>query len=99
MSSPKDKFKMICCDRSLTLSNLFSIDEENLIFDIGANDGTSALEFLEAFPKSNIVAIEPSQKAFSALEIRLISLSRVRIEEFALSDKCGKQNRFGSNLN
>lgn len=82
-----------------TFSNLFSIDDEIVIFDIGANDGSISSEFLNCFPKASIVAFEPGSEAFDLLFARLGSNSQVRLEKFGLSDRNGKSTLFVSDHN
>src|SRR5689334_22116530 len=40
----------------------------NLIIDAGADIGTSAIIFAEAFPDATVLAIEPSRENFSVLK-------------------------------
>jgi len=74
-----------------TLKSIFEQDQDLLIFDVGANDGASSLEYLNAFPNSHIVAFEPCVSAFSALMENVDLKPRIRAENLAISDSNGKE--------
>jgi len=76
-------------DHLRTLTSLFSSDEKLLILDVGANDGSSSLEYLQTFPKSHIVAFEPGEQAFGKLETNVRDFNQIKIEKLALSDTIG----------
>ena len=41
--------------------------EALIVFDVGANNGQTAIEYVHHFPKASIYSFEPTQKAFSVL--------------------------------
>ena len=45
----------------------------SIIFDVGANEGQSALRFAKAFPGARIVSFEPFQSTFARLEANIRS--------------------------
>lgn len=86
-------------DQLQTLAGLFSRDEELLIFDVGANDGTSSIEYLQAFPKAHIFAFEPGAQAFSSLQANVSTLNQIQVENLALSDKIETKILYVSDMN
>ena len=76
-------------DHLRTFTSLFSKDEELVILDVGANDGSSSLQYLKTFPKSHIVAFEPGTQAFRKLETNVRDFNQVKVEKLALSDTIG----------
>ena len=73
-----------------------------LIFDVGANNGDMACEFLQAFPGAKLVAFEPFAECYQALKARFANRTNVRIENIALGavPGTGEMNLFtGSNMN
>ena len=55
-----------------------------LIFDVGANVGQSALRFLKEFPELRIVCFEPVRSTFLQLEANTHSDARIAAENMAL---------------
>ncbi len=62
--------------------------------DAGANIGDWSYELLKRFPASQIIAFEPSEKAFAKLRIRFSGNKLVRCENMALGRVNGKAQLF-----
>ena len=60
--------------------------EPELIVDIGANIGATALYFADAYPWANIFCYEPSPSTYSYLERNARAAANVRTFNFGLSD-------------
>jgi len=58
-----------------------------LIFDVGANIGQAADEFLVQFPRSKIISFEPDPDAFLTLSARASSHSRLAAYNLGLGDR------------
>jgi FkbM family methyltransferase len=52
-------------------SSLLSLKRVSLVLDLGANVGYSSVYFLNAFPESRVVAVEPDQRNVEVCEINL----------------------------
>jgi FkbM family methyltransferase len=61
-----------------------------IVFDIGANIGQSATEYLTLFPQARIYSFEPTSGAFAKLRARHGTNPRVVLEQLALSDRAGE---------
>jgi FkbM family methyltransferase len=60
----------------------------SVVFDVGANDGSSALKFAAAFPAATIHSFEPVSTTFSRLVERTAKMrSRVCVHQLALGDE------------
>lgn len=79
-ASPGDSLKS-------ALVELQSLNEINVVLDIGANIGQSARRFLNLFPNASIYCAEPDPIAFSNLERIAERNRRVHAFHLALSDK------------
>ena len=66
----------------------FLIQEESpIIFDIGANNGSSLVEFIEWWPESEIYCFEPQEECWEELEItaqQANKTGKVHINKFAV---------------
>jgi FkbM family methyltransferase len=60
-----------------------------VIVDVGAYDGAVSAEYLERFPEAVCHAFEPHPPSFDALETRLGSHPRARLQRRGLSDEPG----------
>src|SRR5918996_763215 len=60
-----------------------------VIVDVGANRGEFVQTFLEAAPEATVHCFEPSERYFAELSASL-SNGRVRLNNFALSDREGE---------
>jgi FkbM family methyltransferase len=98
-------------DRSLVLtplrSSLVTAIEAHLpkftpavVFDVGANVGQSALDFVEAFPHATIYAFEPVARTYEALLDQVREESRIRPFNLALGANSGtaRMNRRGKSV-
>lgn len=56
----------------------------SVIYDVGANIGQSAIEFVEAFPSSQIVCFEPISATFNQLKNNTKSLQNIECVQVAL---------------
>ncbi len=65
-----------------------------VIFDVGALIGETVLYFKDKFPKSKIIAFEPSPRSFALLKrnVSQNNLTRVRLVNAAVAGKSGKMN-------
>ena len=57
------------------------------VFDVGANVGQSAREYLRAFPEARIFCFEPVQSTFQTLAREVYGVSRVSVHCIALGAK------------
>lgn len=64
--------------------------DEILIFDVGAYDGRSAIEYLKEFPKSKIYSFEPTKTSFEKLKKNFGVHSSITIFNTAFSDFKGE---------
>lgn len=71
--------------------------DEIVIFDVGAYDGRSALEYLKVFPKSKIYSFEPTKKSFEKLNKNFGIHSNITIFNTALSDFKGETDFYINN--
>jgi FkbM family methyltransferase len=61
-----------------------------VIFDVGAHEGHTTVEYLEGFPNATVFAFEPDEKNYVAAENMLRPFSaRVHLSQLALSNKSG----------
>ncbi|UCH22576.1 MAG: FkbM family methyltransferase [Deltaproteobacteria bacterium] len=79
--------------RHVVSNKYFSLPDEAIIFDIGANIGSMALNFARLIPEGYIYAFEPTHFAFEKLK-QNISLNsglaeRVRAVQLFVSDRSG----------
>ena len=84
------------------LSCLLEHKPDPLIFDVGANNGDVAQEFLTAFPGARLIAFEPFAECYQALKSRFAGRTNVRVEELALGAATGNGEMklfAGSNMN
>lgn len=61
--------------------------EFNIIFDVGANIGQTALEFSRSFPSAKIYSFEPIGMAYEQLLKNIKGISNVETIKIAFSDK------------
>lgn len=84
------------------LKSFFKGKKPKLIFDIGANDGTKAAQFLHLHP-TRLVCVEPDPKNHFILKARFRNQKNVTIQSVAVSDRAGQQEFFilhdGDSLN
>ncbi len=59
------------------------------LIDIGANTGEWSASFLDAFPNTNVTAIEPSNEAYAELQARFSGDARVRLIKAGASENPG----------
>lgn len=62
--------------------------EDPVILDVGCNDGTHTLKFLELFPRASVYAFEPDPRAQENFR-RKVTDARARLFECAVSDSDG----------
>src|SRR5688572_7696768 len=60
------------------------------IFDVGANDGGSAIKFLEAFPGATIHSFEPVSSTYETLRANAGKHARVQCHRLALGARRGE---------
>jgi len=61
--------------------------EPQIIVDIGASIGMSALYFHHAYPNATINAFEPGRLSFECLHQNVAGLPKIRIHDFGLLDR------------
>jgi FkbM family methyltransferase len=66
----------------------------NLIFDVGANDGSTAMAALRNFPEARVVSFEPHPTTFAALNARIAGNLRHRSVNMALGAEAGEAEMF-----
>ena len=66
------------------------------ILDIGCNDGSTTIRFLETFPSPKIFCSEPDSRAASRFKIKVGNRKEVTFYEYALSDKDGEHTFYMS---
>lgn len=76
------------------IRNLVGTDSP-LILEIGCNDGTDTLKFLETMPRSRVYAFEPDPRAIRRFRENVIN-HRVTLTEIAVSDTDGEAIFYGS---
>ena len=64
----------------------FFLEQNLVIFDVGANKGQSIERFLKLFPDSSIHAFEPINKEFENLEKKYKNFNNIILNNFALGD-------------
>src|SRR5262245_13738548 len=67
--------------------------EIKVIFDVGANNGETALRALSAFPTAKVISFEPHPETFAAL-IQAVVSNRFRAANVALDSTSGKRELF-----
>jgi FkbM family methyltransferase len=65
-----------------------------LVFDVGANDGSTAVAALEEFPEARVVSFEPHPGTFAALNARINGHPRHRSVNAALGTEVGEAEMF-----
>lgn len=68
--------------------------EQIYFWDVGANVGDYLSELMRLHPNVKVVAFEPSSAGFDKLKKRFSSDSRIKLENFALSDLEGEAKLF-----
>ena len=84
------------CDPFQMMQHLCKAIPEPIIFDVGAHDGSFALEFAKLLPNAQIYAFEPFPESFAKLIINTRNWPRIHCFNFGLSDLAGVQ-KFHSN--
>lgn len=62
----------------------------SVIFDVGTNDGATAMSFCRSFPKATVFAFEPVADTFRKLTERTTKFERIRSFNLALGRKTGR---------
>jgi len=89
-------------DLLLDIDCLLNHKSSPVIFDVGANNGDVAQEFLEAFPSARLVAFEPFTGCYESLKTLFANQTNIRVENIALGEvpSTGKINLYsGNNMN
>lgn len=76
------------------VQRLFGARPPETIFDVGANEGQTAIEYAKAFPKSTIYSFEPFDAAFDKLQRAASSFGQIRPVRCALGDVVGSKTLF-----
>jgi FkbM family methyltransferase len=61
-----------------------------IVFDVGANVGQSAIDYLNWFPESHIYCFEPVRRTFEELEANLRDNERIQCFRLAVGSSTGK---------
>ncbi|MDD5261891.1 MAG: FkbM family methyltransferase [Methylacidiphilales bacterium] len=70
--------------------------EDPTILEIGCNDGTDTLRFLEMFKNPKIYCFEPDPRAIARFKAKVGERSNVHLYEMALSDRNGEATFYQS---
>jgi FkbM family methyltransferase len=70
----------------------------SVVFDVGANEGTTSLALESAFPMATIFAFEPVAATFAALTARVRGHERIRPFQLALGRRSGRARMRIKNL-
>ncbi|MHC4867498.1 MAG: FkbM family methyltransferase [Planctomycetota bacterium] len=83
--------------RNLTAKDMRALvgNDHPDILEIGCNDGTDTLRFLEAMPRARIFAFEPDPRALKRFHTK-VSSDRVELLAAAVSDTDGTATFYGS---
>ena len=84
-------------NRPLEVKKKIFGNKEILIFDIGAYDGRSAIEYLREFPKSKIFSFEPTKNSFEKLKKNFGINLNITIYNTAISDFKGETDFYVNN--
>ena len=76
-------------DPLLDLKSILGGIQHPVIFDVGANDGEMATEFLQHFPHAKLVAFEPFHDCYELLRKIFGARPNIRIEKAALGSTSG----------
>ena len=74
------------------LSNYFPAYQAKIIFDVGANIGQSAKQYLQWFPQSTVYCFEPASAAFRQLQTSLQDNAKARCFQVAFGSSKGTGN-------
>lgn len=77
-----------------TISRLRRWTDQDVIFDVGANDGRTILRLEKHLPPARIFAFEPVASTFATLQERTSHLSNVRYFPLALGAEPGEQTMY-----
>jgi FkbM family methyltransferase len=75
-----------------TLAGMRKWKADDLIFDVGANDGRTILRWRRHLPATRIYAFEPVESTFATLTERTASLSHVKLFKLALGASPERRN-------
>lgn len=78
----------------VNLLSFLNPDEQILLIDVGANEGQWASDFMEIFPRTELVAFEPSQDAYRLLCRKMKTKKNAQLYNVALSAKDGKRTLY-----
>lgn len=83
-------------DRRLyqALRDLRAWSPDDVVFDVGANDGRTVLRLLAHLPAPRILAFEPVAATFGVLQARTAGLEMVRCLPLALGAQAGRREIF-----
>lgn len=70
-----------------------------VIFDVGACDGSSIVDFIKIFPKAKIYSFEPFPDSYNTLENFCKSFEDVKAFQIALSNRDGEMNFYVNKSN
>jgi FkbM family methyltransferase len=75
------------------------INDDDAVFDIGANYGWYSLNIAKKYPNANIFAFEPIKNTFDILSenIRINSFKNINIFNFGIADKSGEVEFYFNN--
>lgn len=82
----KDRFGS---DALTDIKTLYGSKPFRIVFDVGAHEGETMVEFRQQFPNADIYCFEPYEKAFEILEIRSEKDMRIKIYNYALGEYDG----------
>lgn len=80
------------CDLFHDINRWYGINNFQVVFDVGANIGQSAIQYFSRFPSAEIYSFEPVSSTFEKLKRNTENLSnRVRLVNSAMGSSRGKK--------
>lgn len=72
--------------RSIDLIRNYRLSESDMIIDVGAASGITAMKYAEAFPQANIICFEPIHSNFGALKKNVSSYGNIVLHNCGLGE-------------
>lgn len=82
----KDRFGL---DTLTDIKTLYGSRAFRIVFDVGAHEGETMMEFRQQFPNADIYCFEPYKKAFEILKIKSEENMHIKIYNYALGEYDG----------
>jgi FkbM family methyltransferase len=88
---PRDRFG---ADLAQDFRRMYGARPVEMIFDVGANEGQTAVELARAFPRATVHSFEPFNRAFDALRRATLPFQNVKPVNLALGDAASSRTLF-----